>query len=800
MIVDVPAMQTNHSFTYKIPEKFRMILQIGMRVTVSFGNGNRKIQGFVVGLSDECSNEHQLKSIIDVLDLKPVLNDEALQLADWLVTETFAFKIKCLQVMLPNGLRSKYEKTIKIKDDFIEDEEIQRLFQGKNELKYNSQKFSSRQLKQIEKLRREKKILVNYHIKDKAQPKEVWAFKAEASIEALKKIKADLRKTAIKQKRLLEFLIRNHDQEFIQSTVTREFNFTAVDIKKAAEKGWLKRFKITKYRNPYDIKEVERSFPKKLTPDQRKVTDSVNKSIDEKLSQTFLLEGVTGSGKTEVYLQIIQHALELGKTALMLVPEISLTPQIVRQFKERFGNEVALLHSALSVGERLDEWRRIEDGDAKIVIGARSAIFAPLKNIGVIIMDEEHESSYKQEDMPRYHARDVAIWRSKRHKCPVVLGSATPSLESRARAQKGVYKWLTLDKRINGRPLPEVKLIDMRSAIQSAPNLDISSELAREIEKRLARHEQIVLMLNRRGYAAYIMCRQCGEVIKCPNCDISLTYHKDTNSLKCHYCGHEEFVPSVCPNCHSKKLRCFGTGTQKVEKELIELFPSARIIRMDVDTTSRKGSHERLLKQFSDGKADILLGTQMIAKGLDFPNVTLVGVLNADTTLALPDFRASERTFQLLTQVSGRAGRAEKDGKVIIQTFNPEHYAIRYAQKQDYELFFKKEMYIRHRGGYPPYFYTIQITASHKNESVAAKKMYEIQGELLNHISSKAMILGPTPASIARINNQYYYQLVIKYKNEPELEKYLQSLMNEVQKEERNGLKLIIDRNPINFM
>ena len=792
-------MQTNHPFTYQIPEKFQDFLQIGMRVVVEFGNGNRKIQGFVTGLTDEYSGEHQLKSVIDVLDLNPVLSDEAMAMADWLTQRTFAFKIRCLQVMLPNAMRASYRKTLKLTGKNITPD-LATLFDHQSEVEFNPQKLTSSQLNQIEKLRKANQVEIVYHVDDRAKSKLVWAFKAQMTVEELQTAKKMLRKNAAKRKRLLDFLITNHEQEFVQSDVTRKNNFTASDLKTAAQKGWITRYQIEKYRNPYQIDKVQPSTPKKLTAEQAQATNAVDQAIDEDQAATFLLEGVTGSGKTEVYLQIIHHALAQGKSALMLVPEISLTPQIVRQFKARFGDQVALLHSALSDGERYDEWRRIEKGDAQVVVGARSAIFAPIKNLGVIIMDEEHETSYKQEDMPRYHARDVAQWRGQYHHCPVVLGSATPSLESRARAQKGVYQWLRLTKRINGKDLPHVQLVDMRQAGRYAPTTDISQELATEIQKKLALNEQVVLMLNRRGYSSFLMCRECGEVIKCPNCDISLTYHKDTNSLKCHYCGHEEPVPQVCPNCHSKAVRYFGTGTQRVEKELTELFPTARVLRMDVDTTRRKGAHERILDEFGKHHADILLGTQMIAKGLDFPNVTLVGVLNADTSLGLPDFRASERTFQLLTQVSGRAGRAEKEGNVLIQTYNPDHYAIQYAQRQDYEHFFGKEMQVRHQGGYPPYYYTIQITASARTEADAAQKMFQIRGEIVNYLSQNAVILGPTPQSIMRINNRYYYQLVIKYKNEPQLENYLQNLLLTSQKEERNGLQIVIDRDPMNFI
>ena len=799
MIVDVPTMQTNHPFTYKIPVKFQSILKPGMRVVVQFGKGNRQIQGFVIGLTDKYDSDYQLKTITDVLDLEPVLNSEALQLAEWMTKQTFAFKIRCLQVMLPNAMRASYHKKLKIMVPFKDDPQIKKLFGAHNEIEFKSTKFNAPELHQIIKLRHQQKIKLIYEVHDRAVAKKVSAFKANLPVSTLMKTKERL-KNAPKQLKLLDFLIAHPLQTFVQADFIHHTNFTSQDVRNGEQKGWLKRFKIEQQRNPFDIHDVDPTLPKKLTSEQQVVVDTLDNDIDTNNDRTSLLEGVTGSGKTEVYLQVIQHALSKEKTALMLVPEISLTPQIVQRFKARFGDQVAVLHSALSLGERYDEWRRINNGKAKVVVGARSAIFAPLKNLGVIIMDEEHESSYKQEDMPRYHTRDVAQWRSHFHKCPLLLGSATPSLESRARAQKGVYRWLRLSHRINGRPLPQVQLIDMRQAYKEAPTPDISQPLATAIKEKIAHHEQVVLMLNKRGYSSFLMCRQCGEVIKCPNCDISLTYHLDTNSLKCHYCGHEEPVSRYCPQCHSNKLRYFGTGTQKVEQELSQLFPDARILRMDVDTTRKKGAHERLLQKFGTHQADILLGTQMIAKGLDFPNVTLVGVLNADTALGIPDFRSSERTFQLLTQVSGRAGRAYKEGQVIIQTYNPQHYAIQLAQKQDYEKFFTKEMSVRHQGGYPPYYYTIQITVSYLQETQAAKKMFQIQAELLDNVSANTVILGPTPQPIMKINNRYYYQLVIKYKKESQLEKYLQQLLLKSQKEERHGLKLVIDRDPVNFI
>ena len=571
-----------------------------------------------------------------------------------------------------------------------------------------------------------------------------------------------------------------------------------------AQKGWLKKVPVEVYRTPESEGQLPDDHhlakPLKLNDEQQAAVDQINAAVDQSKSKVFLLEGVTGSGKTEVYLQSIAEALQKGKTALMLVPEISLTPQIVNRVRRRFGSKVAVLHSGLSNGERFDEWRRISRGEAQVVVGARSAIFAPLKNLGIIILDEEHESSYKQDESPRYHAREVAKWRGKYNDAPVVLGSATPSLESRARAMKGVYQLLQLKHRVNKQPLPPIQVVDMRPEIKERGESNFSRELLVKLTDRLARNEQSILMLNRRGFSSFMMCRDCGEVLKCPNCDISLTLHMDSHTMKCHYCGHEEPIPRFCPNCGSREIRYYGTGTEKVERELNQLIPNARIIRMDVDTTRRKGMHEKLLRQFGQHQSDILLGTQMIAKGLDFPNVTLVGVLNADTGLGLPDFRSSERTFDLLSQVSGRAGRADKKGEVIIQTYNPDHYAIRLAQQNDYEAFFKQEMALRHQASYPPYYFTVRIMASHEDEAVAARAMTQIHQELVKNLMPSTIILGPTPRAIARMKRRYYYQIVIKYKQDQRLHPLLQKILQETQSKGRSDVQISIDPDPQYFM
>lgn len=800
VIVDVPAMQTNRPYTYELLQELQDQAQVGMRVIVPFGKGERQIQGFIVGLTDEYELAIAPKRVTSLMDLAPVLNNEALQLADWLAQKTFSFKIRCLQVMLPNVMRASYSKSLRLLSAVELPQELNSLFAGGSEIEFDESKLSAQQLNKLAQMRQAGHLEVVYHVKDRAKAKLVGVVTSLVDEQNYTQFKAKVRKNAHKQLELLEFLYQNPHQSFLQTKLQADLQVSLNQLKKAAQQGWLKLAQQERYRDPYGDKTLQVTTPKQLTPEQQRAVEQIDQAITSKNATTFLLEGVTGSGKTEVYLQAIAHALSQGRSALMLVPEISLTPQMVQRVKERFGKDVAMLHSALSDGERYDEWRRIERKEAKVVVGARSAIFAPLDDLGLIIIDEEHEASYKQEDMPRYQARDVALWRGKYHNCPVVLGSATPDLATRARAQKGVYQQLNLTKRINGSSLPQVTLVDMREAVKTAPAPDFSQILLDQITERLARKEQVVLMLNRRGYSSFVLCRDCGFVLKCPNCDVSLTLHMDTHSMKCHYCGHEEAIPNRCPSCDSKKIRYYGTGTQKVQAELEKLLPEARILRMDVDTTRKKGAHERLLAKFGAHEADILLGTQMIAKGLDFPDVTLVGVLNADTSLSLPDYRSSERTFQLLTQVSGRAGRADKTGQVVIQTYNPEHYAIQLACRQDYEQFFFYEMNLRHLNNYPPYYYTIKITVSAKSEAEAAKESFAIKKGLDQCLSPQALVLGPTPSSILKIKNRFYYQLVIKYKQEPALEKYLQDLLLQSQSGEKKGIMVVIDREPVNFL
>lgn len=798
VIIDIPAQQTNRPFDYEIPKNLETIAIPGVRVLVPFGRAGHLRQGFIWRVAETSEFAGKLKPIARILDLDPVLNPEMLDLAEWLAEDTFSFLISCLQTMLPSALRANYQRRFHLQTTLAADDPLNDLC-DRDDGGLIPDNVSSELLAAIKRLEQQKQLTIEYQISQKTKIKQEKVFSGQLSSEAYQEIRSTVRSNAKQQLLLLDFLIANdHFTGNAQEWLTQIPELKTATLTSGVKKDWLAVAEQEVYRQA--LTAVAPTAPKQLMPEQQAAFETIVKSMDQQQATTFLLEGVTGSGKTEVYLDAMQHALAAGKTALMLVPEISLTPQMVERVQGRFPGKVAVLHSGLSVGERYDEWRRIERGEAQVVVGARSAAFAPLTDIGIMILDEEHESSYKQEDMPRYHARDVLLKRAETHHCPVILGSATPSLESRARAQKGIYQLLRLTKRPNSIQMPQVNIVDMRQVEKVAGKSDLSVQLIEQLRTRLQRHEQSVLLLNRRGYANFVLCRDCGNVIKCPNCDISLTLHRDSHSLKCHYCGHQEAIPTECPQCHSKSIRSYGSGTQKVEQEIMDLLPDARILRMDVDTTARKGGHERIIKQFGAHQADILLGTQMVAKGLDFPDVTLVGVINADTSLSLPDFRASERTFQLLTQVSGRAGRADKQGEVYIQTYNPDNYAIQLAAAQNYEAFYQKEMAIRHQGGYPPYYYTILISVNHKQEDQTVQKIYQIQNWLQPQLSPTAIMLGPTARMITRINNQYYYQLIIKYKSEPQLLKALQTLIMKMQSKTNQGFQLRVDREPMQFM
>lgn len=569
-----------------------------------------------------------------------------------------------------------------------------------------------------------------------------------------------------------------------------ELPFGDAIIKALVKKGIIEIFDKEVYRNPYQ--EIVLMLEKEITLslEQDKAINEIKNSND----QVFLLEGVTGSGKTEVYIQLTKYYLSQNKNVLMLVPEISLTPQMVRRFKERVGDCIAVFHSGLTNGEKYDEYRRILRGEVSVVIGARSAIFAPLKNIGLFILDEEHSDAYKQDSMPRYHARDIALFRAKQNNAKVILGSATPSLETKARAGKNVYHQLYLKNRISSHGLPQVEIIDMLKEAKQGNYSIFSKRLKEKINDCLENNEQILLLLNKRGYAHNQTCKSCGYTFKCPHCDVPLTYHKEDNTLKCHYCGVSQPKVNSCPNCGSNYIRSTGFGTQKVEEEINKYFPSARVVRMDYDSATITKKYQTILDDFGEGKYDILLGTQMIAKGLDFENITLVGVLNADIGLSV-DYRAGERTFDLLAQVVGRSGRSSKKGYGIIQTNNIDHYAIKYAAKQDYEGFYKQEMQYRLLRKYPPYRYITSLLLSSKNREVLEKKTYEIKMMLESLKINDFIVLGPAEPYLYKLNDQYRLRLLLKYKDY----KIVTNILHKVKEKMRgtSNVNLTIDVNPL---
>lgn len=766
VVVDIKNKAVNKVFDYTVPEELAHLIQPGVRVLVPFGP--RTIMGFVISLKEQTELQN-LRPIKELIDVVPVLNDELRELGMSLSEETGSTMIQCFEAMIPNAMRAKYKKKLLCLSDTLSPN-LASLFQNSRVINY--EQIPANLLKEVKQAIEHKQVELIYEVKDQLGKKMI---KYIALIDGNLDLSSFNR--AAKQKQVLEYLIAQPNP-VLKSQLMDELQVTHAIMKTLVDKSVIKEIEVEAYRDPYADVVHQQSKALKLNQEQQVAVTTVAHACEENACDIFLLHGITGSGKTEVYLQMIENVLVKGQQAIMLVPEIALTPQIAGRFKSRFQNKVAVLHSALSMGEKYDEWRKILKQEVQIVVGARSAIFAPFKDIGIIIIDEEHEATYKQEEAPRYHAIEVAKQRAITHRCPVVLGSATPSLESFARAQKGVYRLLTLSKRaVSTAKLPTVKLIDMRQHSTVSDQMILSDVLQEAIAKRLERQEQVVLLLNRRGYSNFMQCRECGEVVNCPNCDVSLTYHKPNQKLKCHYCGFESFILRRCPSCQSEELRFFGLGTQKVEEYLQDQFRGARIMRMDVDTTSKKGSHQELIAAFERKEADILIGTQMVGKGLDFPDVTLVGVLAADLMLHLSDFKAAERTFQLLTQVAGRAGRHELEGEVLIQTYSPEHYVMKCVVEQNYHAFYVEEMKMRRRFGYPPYYYLASVMMSSEDYNDLIMACDKVNQYLRNQLGHSCIIVGPTMPYVGRINQRFRMYFMIKYKQEPRLRAILSQLL-----------------------
>jgi len=730
----------DRTFDYEVPEGLEDKMQIGMRVLVPFGFRNKRVEGIVVGMP-KFSDFDALKAVSKILGTEPVCPPETLKLCLWISQRYFCSLYQAIRLTTPPGMISGVsEKT----------ENYARL-----------------------------------------------AIDRDTAFELKEEFR---RNRAVARARVLETLIMTDNIPLVK--LVKEKGGTYDAVRYLTSKGYITVESEQVVREAYDEAKYEKTTAYTPTEEQKTVIDYLYNRIDNEECDKILLRGVTGSGKTEVFLQAIERVMEKGKNAIMLVPEISLTPQMVQRFVGRFGNRVAVIHSALSNGERYDQWNRIKKGEVRVVVGARSALFAPMKNIGIIILDEEHENSYKSETTPRYHAIEVAEKMSEDANCVLLLASATPSVTEYYKAKNGEYTLFEMTKRYNEGAMPTVKIVDMRGELFENKNRSpLSLALQAEIKKNLFIGQKTILFLNRRGYSTFVSCRECGEVINCPDCSIAMTYHKKSDSLSCHYCGYTMKNVTACPECGSKYVRYFGTGTQKIEEELKNLFPEAKVLRMDTDTTSQKGGHERILDKFKNEGADILLGTQMVTKGLDFHDVTLVGVLAADTALAVDDFRANEKGFSLFTQVCGRAGRGDVPGRAIIQTYQPFNATVNFAKTHDYEGFYKNEIIQRKRLNYPPFCDIIYIMVTGEDEALVKQRAEEIGDRIKKEMKNDKnifSILGPAPAPIEKIRNNYRYRILLKCKNKDDSHGFLRSIYEEHEKNNKKTF-LTIDTNPINM-
>jgi primosomal protein N' (replication factor Y) len=774
IVIDGTTREFDREYHYLVPDGQSDVVEAGMRAIVPFGKGNSLKEGYIVGFV-ESSDFTGLKEIKKLIDKKPVLIPPLIDLAVWMRQRYFCTYSQAIKCMLPAGIGVKSlrmaaltgayrdEDTLTPNQKFIVDllasnegcmehDELKKLYGRKSNFGRNLADLADKGI-----------IAVTEQYETGVREKTVRAAGLAMPAE---EVAADIDSGVIKriqQIRVLEMLLEN---EYIAAADLARFAGVTPSVLDTLRKyGYIYYRDIEIKRDPVKHREIIHTEPMTPTPEQKAVLDKAMACIDSNEFSEMLLHGVTGSGKTEVYLQLIQYVLEKGRQAIVLVPEISLTPQMVDRFRGRFGNMVAVMHSRLSPGERYDQWRLIRDGSVRIAVGARSAIFAPFRDLGLVIIDEEHENTYKSETTPKYTAAEVAARRCMHDGALLMYGSATPSIETYQRALEGRMSLAVMKERANTMVMPEVRVVDMRMELDAGNRTIFSSALSSEIEKNLACGQQTILFLNKRGYASFVLCRNCGIRLKCRYCNITMTYHSVDDRLICHYCGYTAKMPSVCPKCGSGHIRQFGTGTQKVEEELHKYFPSASVIRMDMDTTTGRRSHEEILDAFRDKGIDILIGTQMIAKGHDFPNVTLVGVLAADSLLGIDDYRASERTFQLLTQVAGRAGRGQLAGRVVIQTYNTEDYSITASCRHDYEAFFMQESRIRKRLNYPPFTNIAVALVSSVYDRLAYSKAGEVHAFLASRLDRQAgdeLLPGPVRAPISRMRNRYRWRVAAK--------------------------------------
>ena len=784
MAVENTAYHFDREFSYLIPEHFESLMP-GSRVMVPFGKGNRKRQGVVLGICPADGNTSNLKEIAEILDDEPMLDEELTELARFMKAHCFCTYYDAVKAMLPAGLNFKmtveYSVSKALGDGIFDlsDEwrRITKFILSKNNSVSREAlqaEFGYADASEFEKMCAEGVLEKRDAAMRRVGDKTVKTVRLADDIDTL----AGSVKLTSKQQGVLDTLLS------VGSASVKELCYytgvTPSVVDSLFKKGLVEYFDDEVFRIPKTSSAEKRDVI--LTDEQKKAYDELERLLHSGKPEVSLLYGVTGSGKTSVFFKLIEKTVSEGKDVIVMVPEIALTPQLIALFKAGFGDKVAIFHSALSLGERLDEYKRVKKGLAKIAVGTRSAVFAPCQNLGLIIMDEEQEHTYKSESRPRFHARELSKFRCTYNRCLLLLSSATPSVETFYHAENGTYHRSTLRHRYGGATLPKVIVADMNDELSAGNTTDFSNILLENIHENLERGEQSILLLNRRGYNTFVTCNSCKEPISCPNCSITLTYHNANNRLMCHYCGYSMDYTSTCPSCKSHSLRFSGSGTQRAEVELQEIFPDARILRMDTDTTMTRLSHEKKLSAFSQGSFDILVGTQMVAKGLDFPNVTLVGVLNADRMLYLDDYRSYENTFSLLTQVVGRSGRGDAKGRAVIQTFTPENPVIALAAKQDYDAFYRSEIALRRGLLYPPFVSMCLVSFVSENAKKAQDASFQFMREMSDVLKKDypdipLRVLGPAPASVFKVSNKYRYKLILKCRNDMRFRKMLSSML-----------------------
>ena len=800
VIVKNNTRYTDNLFTYKIPEFLVDGMQIGHRVLVPFGKGNKPIEAYVFSITDEKEVNINYKEIFDILDEYPIFKEEDINLIKWMRNRYLCTFMDCILLLHPKGYKVDSFKEISLSRE-LENLDIEsfytkidslnknrkfvinKIIQNKNKIKVEKLikekaleeninpkdlKLSSNMNNLLLKMKEDKLIDINWNYKSQKNEKKICYVSLNINPDDINDYILDNKiRLGQKQKEIIDFLRYNEEIEI--NDLIKLLNVGKESITSLQNKNLI-NFQIKDYyRKPDELYDTNKKEIV-LNHEQKKAVEKITSEMFEENKKPYMIHGVTGSGKTEVYMEIIDYALKQGLDSIFLVPEISLTPQTISRLKNRFGDIVGVFHSKLSEGEKHDVFKAIKQGKIRILIGARSALFAPFNSLGVIIIDEFHEGAYKSEMNPKFSAIEVGKYMALKRNITLVLGSATPSVEEYYRAKENEYELITIKERANKKPLPKIELIDMKNELNLGNKSIFSYKLQSEIEEALNKNNQVILFLNRRGYGNFVSCRKCGYVFSCKNCDISLTYHKYKNIGTCHYCGYEENIPKTCPECGSDYVKPFGVGTEKVEEEVKKLFKNAKVLRMDKDTTSKKGELDKILNKFKNKEANVLIGTQMLSKGLDFEDVTLVGILSADMMLNFPDFRSFETTFQLITQVSGRAGRSHKEGKVVLQTYDTDHYVIRRSLNYDFEGFYEDEIKVRKIFNYAPFNNMISVVVSGKNESLVEKNINKMYNSLIYLLKERAgedfdFILGPNACAISKINQNYRYQLLFKDDN-----------------------------------